>query len=96
MNLLRKSRKSNWQIARWGKNKIDDLVRHVDNHNMAYQDSKVSQEIALKTIRSKWGTKIADYICQYNSSKRYVKKVKQAYLHLSWKEARKLVIKLVC
>lgn len=56
-------KKGNWQIARWGKDKIDNLAKLVYNHNAVHQDSKASQKAAFKTIRLKLRTEIVNYIC---------------------------------
>ena len=45
--------KNNWQIARGGKDKIDDLTRPVHNHNMVHENNKASQKVILKIIGSK-------------------------------------------
>ncbi len=77
-------KKGNWRIAGWGKDKINNLARPVHNYNIAHQDSKASQEVEIKTIGSKWRTEKAKFICQYNNSEKYSKKVRQACLHWSW------------
>ncbi len=87
--------RGNWQTAGLGKDKIDNLARPVHDHNMAYQNSKTSQEAALKTIESKWGIEEAEYIRQYNCNKKYAKMVRKAYLRWSWEQARELVIESV-
>ncbi len=45
--------RGNLGTARLGKNKIDDLARLVHNQNAVHKNSKASQKVALKTIRSK-------------------------------------------
>ena len=70
------SKKSNWQIVGWDKDKINNLARPVHDHNAAYQDSKASREAAFRTIASKWGIERADYIREYNLSKKYAKTIK--------------------
>ena len=45
--------KDNWQITCWGKDKINNLAKHVHNYNTTHQDNKASQKMALKTIGSK-------------------------------------------
>ena len=43
----------NYQIAGWGKDKIDNLGRPMYDHNVMHQDNKTSQKAAFKTVRSK-------------------------------------------
>lgn len=45
--------RDNWQIAGWGKDKIDNLTRSVHDHNAAHQNSKASREAVLRTVASK-------------------------------------------
>ncbi len=72
--------RGNWRAAGWGEDEIDNLARSIHDHNAAHQNSKTSQEAALKTIESKWGKEKAEYIRRYNCSEKYAKMVKKACL----------------
>lgn len=73
---LKINEKSNSQIAGYDKDKINNLIRPIYDHNSVYQNSKARREATFKIIiKSKWGTKRANYICQYNLSKKYAKKL---------------------
>ncbi len=85
----------NWRTTGWAENTIDDLGRPVHNHNTPYQNNKASRKAALKTIESKWGREKAEYIRQYNHSKKYAKIVRKTCLRWSWEQARELVTKSV-
>ena len=43
--------KVHWQIAGGGKNKIDNLIRPIFNHNKIYHNCKTSQKMVHKAIR---------------------------------------------
>ena len=59
---------------------LNTLVNSVYNYNTVRQTSYGSKNIVIMTIIVKWRKKTLDYICNYNLSKKWAKKVQQTVL----------------
>ena len=59
-----------------GQKDPDTPAKPFHNHNAVHQTSHSRRGKAINTILAKWEEKTADYICNYNLSKKWVKKVR--------------------
>lgn len=84
-----------WQIAGLAKENLNTLTKPLHNYNAIRQTSFSNRNIAINTISAKWWEETADFICNYNPSKKWAKKVRQAALKWTWMEAHELVTELV-
>ena len=79
----------------WAEEDLNILAKPLHDHNAMRQTSHSSRDTAINTISAKWEEETADYIRNYNPSKKWAKKVWQAALKWTWAEARVLVTELV-
>ena len=59
-----------WQTAGWAKENLDTLAKPLHNHNAARQTSYSSKNTIINSISAKWREETADYIHNYNPSKK--------------------------
>ena len=83
--------KNSWRAFGCSKEDLDELIKPIQDYNVAYQWTINNCEIVIRTIEGKWGKATADYIRGCNTSKKYLKAVQKAKNWYNWNKVCNLV-----
>ena len=64
-----------WRASGYSEKDLDELTKLIRNQNFAYKQTKNDRELAMTTMKKKWGKATADYIRECNTSEKCAKAV---------------------